>query len=53
MTSALEAITADSAATPAEALRSAMLKLIDKGSLEEAHPESWAPFVLVGEGGAG
>jgi CHAT domain-containing protein/tetratricopeptide (TPR) repeat protein len=52
VTSALEAITSDSAATPAEALRSAMLKLIDKGSLEEAHPESWAPFVLVGEGGS-
>jgi CHAT domain-containing protein len=51
VTSALEAITVDSAATPAEALRSAMLKLIDKGTPEEAHPESWAPFVLVGEGG--
>jgi CHAT domain-containing protein len=30
-----------------------MLTLIDKGEAFEAHPAFWAPFVLVGEGGAG
>jgi tetratricopeptide (TPR) repeat protein/CHAT domain-containing protein len=34
----------------AEAVRRAMLALIDKGTSEEAHPASWAPFVVVGEG---
>jgi hypothetical protein len=28
-----------------------MRELIEKGSLEEAHPSQWAPFVVVGEGG--
>jgi len=36
----------------AEALRRAMLALIDKGTLQEAHPSLWAPFVVVGEGAA-
>ena len=36
----------------AEALRRAMLALIDKGEPHEAHPAYWAPFVVVGEGGA-
>jgi CHAT domain-containing protein len=35
-----------------EALRRAMLALIDRGSAREAHPSTWAPFVVVGEGGA-
>jgi CHAT domain-containing protein len=46
----------EAAAAPigrAEALRRAMLALIDKGSAREAHPSTWAPFVVVGEGGAG
>src|SRR5262245_47996272 len=34
----------------AEALRRSMTKMITKGMPEEAHPEYWAPFVLVGEG---
>jgi CHAT domain-containing protein len=34
----------------AEAMRRAMLALIDKGKPEEAHPAYWAPFVVVGEG---
>ena len=34
----------------AEALRRAMLALIDKGEAQEAHPTYWAPFVVVGEG---
>lgn len=36
-----------------EALRRAMLSLIDMGQPHEAHPAYWAPFVVVGEGGAG
>ena len=36
-----------------EALRGAMLALIDTGEPHEAHPSYWAPFVLVGKGGAG
>ena len=35
----------------AEALRRAMLALIDNGERDHAHPAYWAPFVLVGEGG--
>jgi len=34
----------------AEALRQAMLALIDKGEARESHPSYWAPFVVVGEG---
>ena len=34
----------------AEALRRSMAALITMGRPEEAHPEYWAPFVLVGEG---
>jgi CHAT domain-containing protein len=36
----------------AEAMRRAMLALIDKGKPEEGHPSYWAPFVVVGEGAA-
>jgi CHAT domain-containing protein len=36
----------------AEALRLSMKELIEKGDLSEAHPSQWAPFVIVGEGGA-
>jgi CHAT domain-containing protein len=36
----------------AEALRRAMLALIDKGTEQEAHSSFWAPFVVVGEGAA-
>jgi CHAT domain-containing protein len=35
----------------AEALRRAMLAVIDKGAPHEAHPAYWAPFIVVGEGG--
>ena len=34
----------------AEALRGAMLAMIDKGEPEQAHPAYWAPFIVVGEG---
>ncbi len=37
----------------AEALRRSMLKLMDDPDHSEfAHPAFWAPFVVVGEGGA-
>jgi CHAT domain-containing protein/Tfp pilus assembly protein PilF len=36
----------------AEALRRSMVELIEHGVAEYAHPAVWAPFVLVGEGGA-
>jgi CHAT domain-containing protein/tetratricopeptide (TPR) repeat protein len=36
----------------AEALRRSMLSMINTGKDYEAHPAFWAPFVLVGEGGA-
>ena len=35
----------------AEAVRQAMLALIDHGEPGEAHPAFWAPFVVVGNGG--
>jgi CHAT domain-containing protein len=35
----------------AEAIRRAMLRLIDNGTGGTAHPRYWAPFILVGEGG--
>jgi CHAT domain-containing protein len=33
-------------------MRQSMLALMDTGTSGEAHPAFWAPFVLVGEGGA-
>lgn len=36
----------------AEAFRQSMKELIEKGSLVEVHPSQWAPFLVVGEGGA-
>jgi CHAT domain-containing protein len=35
----------------AEALRQAMLSLIDHGTAPTANPAYWAPFVVIGEGG--
>ncbi len=35
----------------AQALRQSMLSMINKGKLANTHPTSWAPFVIVGEGG--
>ena len=35
----------------AEAMRQSMLALVERGTPQEAHPASWAPFVVVGEGG--
>jgi CHAT domain-containing protein/Tfp pilus assembly protein PilF len=41
----------DPAIGHAEALRRAMLELIDKGGAGEVHPAAWAPFVVVGGAG--
>jgi CHAT domain-containing protein len=52
ITSAVGATTHDKTLGRAEALRRAMLAMIDKGETREAHPAYWAPFVVVGEGSA-
>ncbi len=52
ITSAVGAITRDKTVGRAEALRRAMLAMIDSGKPHEAHPAFWAPFVVVGEGAA-
>lgn len=51
ITSAMREIASDERAGRAEALRRAMLALIDNGDPQEAHPAYWAPFIVVGEGG--
>jgi CHAT domain-containing protein len=52
ITNAVGAISRDKKLGRAEALRRAMLAMIDKGKPHEAHPAYWAPFVVVGEGAA-
>ncbi len=52
ITSAVGEITRDKTVGRAEALRRAMLAMIDTGKPEQAHPSYWAPFVVVGEGAA-
>jgi tetratricopeptide (TPR) repeat protein/CHAT domain-containing protein len=52
ITHAVGAMSRDKTIGRAEALRRAMLAMIDKGALREAHPAFWAPFVVVGEGAA-
>jgi CHAT domain-containing protein/tetratricopeptide (TPR) repeat protein len=50
-TKAFAEIEADATVTRAEAMRRAMVALMDDVSEEDnAHPSVWAPFVLVGEG---
>ena len=53
ITGAVGAMPRDPKVGRAEALRRAMLALIDKGAEQEAHPAFWAPFVVVGEGAVG
>jgi CHAT domain-containing protein len=50
ITSAMRDMSQDGHIGRAEALRRAMLALIDKGAPQEAHPAYWAPFIVVGEG---
>jgi CHAT domain-containing protein len=50
ITSAMREMAADAKTGRAEALRRAMLALIDGGAEHEAHPAFWAPFIVVGEG---
>jgi CHAT domain-containing protein len=52
ITAAVGELKADPAIGRSEALRRSMLTMITKGPNYEAHPTFWAPFVLVGEGGA-
>ena len=54
-TGAIETLAREPQIGRAEALRRAMLALLDDATLppEYAHPAIWAPFSLVGEGGAG
>jgi CHAT domain-containing protein/tetratricopeptide (TPR) repeat protein len=53
ITGAVNRLAADKSVGRAEAMRQSMLDLIDHGKAEEAHPAIWAPFVVMGEGGAG
>ena len=50
ITVAMREMSQDQSVGRAEALRRAMLTLIDKGEPQEAHPAYWAPFIVVGEG---
>lgn len=52
VTTAMRAMAKDARVGRAEALRRAMLAMIDEGEPQEALPASWAPFVVVGEGAA-
>ncbi len=51
ITGAMSRLAADQTLGRAEAMRQSMLALVDGGQ-QEAHPAYWAPFVVVGEGGA-
>jgi tetratricopeptide (TPR) repeat protein len=51
-TRAFEQIASTPAMGKAEAMRLAMLSLIDDPSLSYAHPSVWAPFVVAGDGGS-
>ena len=53
VTGAMSRLAVNKSMGRAEAMRQSMLALIDKGEPREAHPAFWAPFVVVGEGGAG
>ena len=52
ITSAVGAIKRDPTIGRSEALRRAILGMIDAGRPQQAHPAYWAPFVVVGEGAA-
>jgi len=50
ITTAMREIAGDRRIGRAEALRRAMLSLIDGDDARQAHPAHWAPFIVVGEG---
>jgi CHAT domain-containing protein len=52
ITKAVDELKRDPKIGRSEALRRSMVSMIDTGKEIEAHPAFWAPFVLVGEGGA-
>jgi CHAT domain-containing protein len=52
ITSAVGSIARDKNIGRAEALRRAMLDMVEHGEPYQAHPTFWAPFVVVGEGAA-
>jgi CHAT domain-containing protein len=50
MLNTFQASTSNAKLSHAEALRQAMLKMIDDAKADDdAHPRLWAPFVVVGE----
>lgn len=51
-TGVFAALAADPAIGRAEALRRSLVGMIDDGNPAFAHPSRWAPFIVVGEGGA-
>jgi CHAT domain-containing protein/Tfp pilus assembly protein PilF len=51
-TGLIRALAADPSIGRAEALRRAMLAMIDSAADNDSHPAAWAPFVLAGEGRA-
>jgi CHAT domain-containing protein len=54
VTGAFDELAKDPSIGRAEALRRAEMAMLDPANPPEfAHPMMWAPFVLVGEGGAG
>ena len=51
-TGAFAELNANPAIGQAEAMRNSMRRVLMHGSLLEAHPSQWAPFVIVGNGAA-
>jgi CHAT domain-containing protein/tetratricopeptide (TPR) repeat protein len=50
VTSGIRTMVSDDGVGRAEAMRRAMLAMIEGGVPHQAHPSYWAPFVVVGEG---
>jgi len=52
ITKAVSTMATDTSVGRSEALRRSMVALIENGQPQEAQPAFWAPFIVVGEGGA-